>query len=95
VVSQRADDVAQFIVDTGLPAVAYGGFLGTDNAMTLDQLEQLVREGKVTYFWIAGGNMSSDINSYVEKKATLIDQGEYATDDQTIGQAGGSLYLFK
>lgn len=95
VVSQRANDVAQFIVDTGLPAVAYGGFLGTDNAMTLDRLTQLVAQGKVRYFWIAGGNVSSEINSYVEKNATLIEPEEYVPDGRTVGQAGGSLYLFE
>jgi aryl-alcohol dehydrogenase-like predicted oxidoreductase len=38
---------------TGLPAVAYGGFLGTDNALTLAQLKQLVKEGKITYFLVS------------------------------------------
>jgi hypothetical protein len=54
VVSQRANDVAQFIIDTGLPAVAYGGFLGSDNALTLDELKALVAQGKITYFLISG-----------------------------------------
>jgi 4-amino-4-deoxy-L-arabinose transferase-like glycosyltransferase len=103
VVSQRANDVAQFIVDTGLPAVAYGGFLGSDNAMTLDQLKTLVSEGKVTYFMITSQNSgrNSDLTSYVEKTATLIDSSEYlGTTAQSGGGSssggisGSSLYLF-
>ncbi|MEI6101633.1 MAG: hypothetical protein WCP73_07320, partial [Eubacteriales bacterium] len=94
VVSQRANDVAQFIVDTGLPAVAYGGFLGSDKAMTTDELKQLVQEGNVTYFWVAGGNVGSEMDTYVKKSATLVEQWEYAADGQTIGEAGGSLYRF-
>ncbi|UOO37868.1 glycosyltransferase family 39 protein [Oscillospiraceae bacterium CM] len=102
VVSQRANDVAQFIVDTGLPAVAYGGFLGSDNAMTLESLKALVAEGKVTYFLItgqSGGN--SELTSYVKENATLIDASLYlgstqqATDDKTsTGISGAALYLF-
>jgi 4-amino-4-deoxy-L-arabinose transferase-like glycosyltransferase len=92
VVAQRANDVAQFIVDTGLPAVAYGGFLGTDNALTLAQLKQLVKEGKITYFLVSSeGGMggSSDIISYVKENATKIDASEYG------GSSGrGTLYRF-
>lgn len=102
VVSQRADDVAQFIVDTGLPAVAYGGFLGTDNAMTLSRLKTLVKEGKVTYFLISsdGGTSSSDLVNYVKQNATLIASSEYGVSSQSTGSSsngvsGSSLYLFR
>jgi 4-amino-4-deoxy-L-arabinose transferase-like glycosyltransferase len=78
VVSQRANDVAQFIVDTGLPAVAYGGFLGSDNSLTLAQFKQLVKEGKITYVLISSQNgTNSEIVSYVKSNATLIDSSEY------------------
>jgi 4-amino-4-deoxy-L-arabinose transferase-like glycosyltransferase len=92
VVAQRANDVAQFIVDTGLPAVAYGGFLGTDNALTLTRLKELVQEGKITYFLVSreGGTFgSSEIISYVEENATKIDASEYGGSS-----GGGTLYLF-
>lgn len=94
VVSQRANDVAQFIVDTGLPAMAYGGFLGSDNAMTLEQLKEYVQEGKITYFLVTGqgGFSSSDILSYVRENAILIDPSEYGESD---AQTGSSLYLFE
>ncbi len=98
VVSQSADDVAQFIVDTGLPAVAYGGFLGTDNSMSLSKLKELVKEGKVTYFLVSSqnGSTNSDLISYVEKNATLIKPSAYGvSSSKSVGQSGGSLYLFK
>ena len=109
VISQHANDVAQFIVDTGLPAVAYGGFLGSDNSMTVDQLKELVAAGKVTYFLVSsgggagGGSSNSDINTYVISNATLISPSEYqltATDTNSTAQEGkrgssSSLYLFK
>ena len=95
VVAQRANDVADFIVDTGLPAVAYGGFLGTDNALTLDRLKELVEEGKITYFLISGqggggGGSNSELTSYVKENAALVDPSEYGAS----GQSSLTLYKF-
>ena len=90
VVAQRANDVADFIVDTGLPAVAYGGFLGSDNAVSLEQLQQWVAQGKVTYFLLSGqgGGFGGggDLESYVRQNATAVDSSEYG--------GSGQLYVF-
>ena len=97
VVAQRANTVAQFIVDTGLPAVAYGGFLGSDKAWTLAQFKQLVAEGKITYVLVSGeGGMggesdSSEIASYVKSSAKLVDASKYGGSSNA---QSGSLYLF-
>ena len=104
VVAQRANSVAPYIIDTGLPAYAYGGFLGSDNSLTLQNLKTLVEEGKITYFLISdqngGGEGSSEITSYVKEKATLIDQSEYSdtistNTDNNKGGGSESLYCFK
>ena len=102
VVSQRANDVAAFIVDTGLPAVAYGGFLGSDQSLTLDRLKQLVGEGKVTYFLVSqqqsgfGGSSDSELTSYVKENAVLIDPSEYGgASGQTNSDSSYSLYCFE
>ena len=106
VVSQRANDVAQYIIDTGLPAYAYGGFLGSDNSLTLDKLKEYVNEGKITYFLVSGqgmgGNGSSDLISYVKENATLVDPTEYGeistkqgnNTSQKGGPGGGSSSLY-
>ncbi|HEY5524871.1 MAG TPA: mannosyltransferase, partial [Clostridium sp.] len=103
-VAQRANTVAQYIIDTGLPAYAYGGFLGSDNSLTLDNLKAQVEEGKITYFLVSdqngGGEGSSDIISYVKEKATLIDPSEYTDSSventkNTMGGGATSLYCFK
>jgi hypothetical protein len=96
VVAQRASDVAQLIIDTGLPAVAYGGFLGSDNSLSVSKLKQLVAEGKVTYFLVSrfgGGRGNSELISYVEQNAVKVDASEYGG---TSGFGIGSeLYCFK
>jgi len=94
--SCRASSVAQMIIDTGLPCYAYGGFLGSDNSLTVDKLKELVAEGKVTYFLLSeqgGANSSSGLTSYVEQNATKIDSSEYSSSS-TSGHSEGTLYLF-
>jgi 4-amino-4-deoxy-L-arabinose transferase-like glycosyltransferase len=100
VVSQRSSDVAQFIIDTGLPCYAYGGFLGSDNSLTVDKLKALVSEGKITYFLLSSQNGigNSEITSYVKENATLVKESEYSSQNSNVGQMGGqggTLYLFQ
>jgi 4-amino-4-deoxy-L-arabinose transferase-like glycosyltransferase len=93
VVSQRANDVAGLIIDTGLPAVAYGGFLGWDGAISLDELKVLVDEGVVTYFLVPSsmmGRSTSELTSYAAENARLIPASEYGGSSSF-----GQLYLFE
>ena len=93
VVTQRASDVAQYIIDTGLPAYGYGGFLGSDNSLTLAKLKKLVAQGKITYFLLSsegGGSSNSEIINYVKQHATLIDSSEYGESSSQTGNSSQS-----
>lgn len=50
-----ANQAAPLILQTGLPVMATGGFLGSDPILTADSLAQLVHDGKVRYFLLGGG----------------------------------------
>ena len=98
VVSQRANDVAQFIIDTGLPVYAYGGFLGSDNSLDLNTLKKLVDDDKITYFLVSSQTAAnSEIISYVKNNAALIDPTEYGGNSTGVDRqgTGAALYLFK
>lgn len=45
---------APVIVRTGLPVMAFGGFMGTDPILPLDALEQMVERGEVRFVLLAG-----------------------------------------
>lgn len=79
IVASRSNDIAKLIINTGLPAYAYGGFSGNDNSLTLEKLKEYVADGKITYFLISdqntGGN--SEIVDYVKEHATLVDESNY------------------
>ena len=85
VVSQRSSEISRFIIDTGLPAYAYGGFLGNDNSLTLDQLKEYVEEGKITYFLISDQDTEdSEITDYVKRYASLVDSSEYSAKYSSV-----------
>ncbi|MCH4239966.1 MAG: glycosyltransferase family 39 protein [Oscillospiraceae bacterium] len=95
----RSSTVAQLIIGTGLPCYAYGGFLGSDNSLTVERLKALVAEGKVTYFLLSeqnggpNGGSSSSLTSYVEQNAKKIDPSKYSSSS-TNGHSAGTLYQF-
>ena len=73
--------MSKLIINTGLPAYAYGGFLGTTETLTLDKLEKYIKQNKITYFLISHEDMNdtspSDIVSYVKKNGKLINPIDY------------------
>ena len=44
-----------YIITTGKPVMALGGFNGSDKILTVAQLQQLVKNGTVRYFLLSGG----------------------------------------
>ncbi len=69
-------------LQTGASVMAIGGFSGGDNAPTLQQLQEYVRDGQVRYFIVDGhagperdSGSSSQITSWVEQNFTPIDVG--------------------
>jgi 4-amino-4-deoxy-L-arabinose transferase-like glycosyltransferase len=45
-----------YIIATGKPVMALGGFNGSDKILTVAQLKQLVKNGTVRYFLLSGGD---------------------------------------
>jgi hypothetical protein len=50
-----SDTAAGFILATGKPVIAMGGFLGTDPAPTLNEFKRLVAAGQVHYVLVSNG----------------------------------------
>lgn len=92
----RSSSVASLIIDTNLPCYAYGGFLGSDNSLTVSKLKEMVTAGKITYFLVSelgGINTSNNLISYVEQNATKINSNEYSSSSNS-GRSEGTLYRF-
>jgi 4-amino-4-deoxy-L-arabinose transferase-like glycosyltransferase len=51
----NANAAAGIILETGMPVMAVGGFIGSDPILTTDRLEKMVVNGEVRYFLTMGG----------------------------------------
>lgn len=63
---QSAGEAASIELSTGRPVLAMGGFSGSDPAMTVDRLVQLVSSGQLRYVVLSGGGPGGS-NSAVQQ----------------------------
>ena len=80
---------ADYVLATGRPVLYLGGFMGADQVVTADDLEQMVGHSELRYiYWDArGGNPGerSDISSWVASMCTAV-QG--LDDNAQCGRTG-------
>ena len=79
-------------LSTGIPVMAMGGFMGTDPAPTLEQLQRYVRDGRLRFVLFGGilagpggfggvviGNRGGVWNDWVSKACRQVDLGSAAS----------------
>ena len=79
VATVNANSAAGYQLATGEPAMAIGGFNGSDPTPTLAQFEALVNEGHIHYYIGAGGGFGSGSGSTGGEIATWVSQHFTAT----------------
>jgi 4-amino-4-deoxy-L-arabinose transferase-like glycosyltransferase len=86
-----ANSAASIILETGEPVMAVGGFLGTDNILTVDSLKKMVKDGELRYFEVGGrgGNSQSDIITWVKKHGTVVSSEKW-TGSKTASETGNN-----
>jgi hypothetical protein len=82
---QGAGNAEPLILATGKPVIAMRGFTGSDNAPTLNQLEALVKAGKLKYVLLnengggaggpGGGARLSAVTNWVESHGAEVSYG--------------------
>jgi hypothetical protein len=55
-------EAGPLIIQTGLPVLAYGGFMGIDPALGPAQAAQLVRENKLRFFLVSSNNWFDNVS---------------------------------
>ncbi|WP_376701069.1 glycosyltransferase family 39 protein [Listeria grandensis] len=78
-----ASTAAPYIIKTGKSVMALGGFNGTDPILTVKELKQMIKDGKIKYFYLPSNNKgsSSDVVKWIEENGTKVDSSEWS--DQT------------
>ncbi|MFC8432090.1 glycosyltransferase family 39 protein [Streptomyces sp. NPDC057253] len=81
----NSQSAGQLILSTHKPVISMWGFTGTDQAMTLARLKELVKKGELHYIQLGGGGMggnsslNQEITSWVQKNGTAVKASDYST----------------
>ncbi|MFD9439467.1 ArnT family glycosyltransferase [Streptomyces sp. NPDC060006] len=93
-----SQSAAQLIVSTGQPVISMWGWSGSDKAMTLAKLKELVKKGELHYIVLGGGmggrgggsdSASSEVTAWVQKHGTAVKASEYG-GTSSAGSAGST-----
>ncbi|MCC5477310.1 glycosyltransferase family 39 protein [Streptomyces barringtoniae] len=85
----NSQSAAQIELSARVPVISMWGFTGTDQAMTVAKLEELVKKGELHYIQLGGGMMgggpggnnnsvSSLVTAWVMKHGTLVKESAYS-----------------
>ncbi|MEV6998790.1 glycosyltransferase family 39 protein [Streptomyces sp. NPDC093982] len=96
-----SQSAAQLIVSSGEPVISMWGWSGSDKAMTVAKLKELVEKGELHYIQLGGGGMgggpgggsdvSSEVTQWVQKNGTAVKESEYgSTSGASSGSGSGS-----
>jgi hypothetical protein len=87
----NSQSAGQLILSTHEPVISMWGFTGTDRAMTVARLKELVQKGELHYIQLGGGGMggnsslSQEITSWVQKNGTAVKASDYSTSESSSG----------
>jgi hypothetical protein len=99
--TQTSSYASLFILDTGQPALALGGYQGWDRILTPDALASLVQGGVVRFFYLAsasgrggpdaGLDATADLVSWVTARCAAVPSSTWASGPAT---ADGGMQLY-
>ncbi|UIX33954.1 ArnT family glycosyltransferase [Streptomyces sp. GQFP] len=95
----NSQGAAQLIVSSGEPVISMWGWTGTDKAMTLAKLKELVKKGELHYIQIGstgggggmgGSSLSSEVTAWVQEHGTAVKESEYSTSSSSTTEESES-----
>ncbi|MGZ4161094.1 MAG: mannosyltransferase YkcB-related protein, partial [Neobacillus sp.] len=105
VATLNATSAAPIILDTGLPVMAMGGFMGNDPALTVEKLQKLINEGQIRYFLLqerSFGNQQSAVLNWIKTNCLVVpaykwqdSQSKPSQDRSWTGFGNSSMTLYE
>ncbi|MFF0017615.1 glycosyltransferase family 39 protein [Streptomyces sp. NPDC005374] len=89
----NSQSAGRLILSTHQPVISMGGFTGSDAAMTLAKLKELVKKGELHYIQLGGGGMggnsslNQEISGWVEKNGTALKESDYSTSSSSTSSS--------
>ncbi|MBB5794921.1 glycosyltransferase family 39 protein [Streptomyces caelestis] len=94
-----SQSAAQLIVSSGEPVISMWGWSGSDKAMTLAKLKELVKKGELHYVQLGGGmgggpggdsSVSSEVTAWVQKHGTAVNAASADSSANSSSQSSQS-----
>jgi 4-amino-4-deoxy-L-arabinose transferase-like glycosyltransferase len=92
----NSQSAGQLILSTHKPVISMWGFTGSDQAMTLARLKELVKKGELHYIQLGGGGMggnsslNQEITAWVQKNGTAVKESEYSSSSSNSSSSSSS-----
>jgi 4-amino-4-deoxy-L-arabinose transferase-like glycosyltransferase len=97
---------AQIELSSNVPVISMWGFTGTDKAMTVAKLKELVKKGELHYIQLGGGmggpgggnnSVTSEVTSWVQKHGTAVKESAYSksTTSNSTSQNANQATLYR
>ncbi|MYX46971.1 hypothetical protein GTW59_38950, partial [Streptomyces sp. SID89] len=93
----NSQSAAQLILSSGQPVISMWGWSGSDKAMTLARLKELVKKGELHYIQLGGGmgggpgggsgSVTSEVTAWVQKHGTAVKESAYSTSGTAEGSS--------
>jgi 4-amino-4-deoxy-L-arabinose transferase-like glycosyltransferase len=89
----NSQSAGQLILSTHKPVISMWGFTGSDQAMTLARLKELVKKGELHYIQLGGGGMggnsslNQEITAWVQKNGTAVKESDYGTGNSSTSES--------
>ncbi|MGK9459342.1 MULTISPECIES: ArnT family glycosyltransferase [unclassified Streptomyces] len=94
-----SQSAAQLILSSGEPVISMWGWSGSDNAMTLARLKELVKNGELHYVQAGGGmgggsGTGSEVTRWVQEHGTAVEASEYgaSSTSESASESSSGLY---
>jgi 4-amino-4-deoxy-L-arabinose transferase-like glycosyltransferase len=96
----NANTAAPYIIETGKPVMAMGGFSGSDPILTVSKLQEMVKNKEVKYFLIpsrsdfrgfggfGGRSGSSEVLDWIRAHSKEVPKSEWQANSSQGGQGG-------
>lgn len=88
---------APYIIKTGKPVMAMGGFSGSDPILTVSKLKAMIKKGEVKYFYLSGMGKGgqSDVITWIKENSKEIPSSKWQSTSSSSQQGpsgNGTLY---
>ncbi|XOQ45382.1 MAG: PMT-2 domain-containing protein [Clostridium sp.] len=83
---QNSKEAEPIILATGKPVMAVGGYSGNMQTLTVEKLEQMVKDGQLKYYVLDSGNSTDEVAAWVKEHGIVVNPSLWSFSDKNSAQ---------